>query len=235
MKQFAIQYNFVFDDDKKSDYGRTVKYLIEFNDQNLSYCCKKPEGPEWSKLEFNRCQNCTLKKEEHNYCPVAKNLSELIDEFNEVNSFQKAKVYVQTPERIYSKNTDVQTGLLSCFGAIMAASGCPHLDIFRPLVKFHLPFSTFEETIYRVVSMFLLKQCYGNLDSKINFKEMMEVLKEKYAQVEIVNQGMLERINKVVKKDADKNAFVALNSFAQIFSMECDTNFVDTLAQVFKF
>ena len=37
----------------------------------------------------------------------------------------------------------------------MALSGCPVLEQLKPMARFHLPFASVEETIYRAASMYL--------------------------------------------------------------------------------
>lgn len=65
-----------------------------------------------------------------------------------------------TTERTVSAETSAQQGLGSLLGLIMATSGCPHTVFFKPMARFHLPFSNESETIYRAVSMYLLSQYF---------------------------------------------------------------------------
>lgn len=233
MKDLSILYSFVFEDNS------TMKYQITLDQENLLFRPQKNSGPEWTKLQFKKCENCPFFPNKTPYCPVALNLAELVDSFSEIPSYKKAKVYVSTPERVYCKNTDVQTGLFSAFGAIMASSGCPHLDIFRPLVRFHLPFASTEETIFRAISMHNLNRYFEeSADGRpmtSTFADVLNSLKGKYAEIEKVNAGMLQRVREIVKTDADKNALVGLNVFAQMFSIEFENNFIDSLASLFKF
>lgn len=61
-----------------------------------------------------------------------------------------------TEERTYSKDTLLQQGLASLLGIVMTTSGCPVLEPLKPMVRFHLPFATLTETVYRMVSMCLV-------------------------------------------------------------------------------
>ncbi|MBF0206590.1 MAG: hypothetical protein HQK53_06845 [Oligoflexia bacterium] len=266
MKNLSIEYNFIFENSDNCDHSGNIDncgncgncgncknkknflYQINIDEDTLTYRSKKDSGPEWTKLEYFKCANCPFTPNDHPFCPVALNLAELVDSFKTMYSYEKAKVYVKTAERVYCKYTDLQTGLLSAFGAIMACSGCPHCEIFRPLVRFHLPFASFEETIFRMVSMFIISEYFGSAgistnsstikndidSSSISISAILRKLKEKYEKIEMVNAGMLERINKFVHTDANKNAFVGLNNFAQIFSIEYDSNFLDSLRMLFK-
>ncbi|MBT3979701.1 MAG: hypothetical protein HOE90_00025 [Bacteriovoracaceae bacterium] len=133
-------------------------YTIDIDEDEITLIDNDPTGPEWTKLENYKCQNCPLKVEENEFCPVAKNLFNTVEYFKNAPSFEKAEVYVETPERTYYKNTSLQDGLFSIFGVIMATSGCPPLDFLRPMARFHLPFSTLEETMIRSSSMKKLKK-----------------------------------------------------------------------------
>lgn len=208
-------------------------YEIAIDDTTLAYIPKKnATKPDWAKLEFHSCGQCPLKKERDVYCPIAANLSELITSFGNAKSYEKVSVVVHTQERTYFKDTDVQTGLLSMFGLIMASSDCPTMSFLRPLVKFHLPFATPEETLFRIVSMYFLRH-YFSKKEKQNFDNILDELKGHYQVVGEVNRSMLQRIRQVGCGDADKNAIVGLDLFVQMFSFEYAEK-LDSLAYLFN-
>jgi hypothetical protein len=208
----TVSYNFGLSKDK-----------IEFVDLH-----KKEEENnemlEWAKLDFNKCSHCPLNSEEHPYCPVAKNLFNVVNYFKDTRSFVKSMIFIETEDRSYAKNADVQTGLFSIFGLIMASSGCPHLNFFKPMARFHLPFANDEETFVRATSMWLLRQHIrkeNGEDVKVDLTELLE----NYAKVEIVNKHILERISKLSQADADKNAIIILTNYSQLLTYEASTNF----------
>jgi hypothetical protein len=186
---------------------------------------KNTELPEWSRLDFHQCTNCPLNKKDTPLCPVSKNIFHIVDFFKDMTSFEESKILVQTKERHYLKEGTVQEGIASIFGIIMATSGCPHLDFFRPMARFHLPFATVDETVFRSVGTFLLsKFIEGEKKGKqelVNIKE----LEEYYKQVNIVNRGIVERIRSISKADADRNALTILDSFAMLISLEINSQF----------
>jgi hypothetical protein len=47
-------------------------------------------------------------------------------------------------------------------------------------------------------------------------------LENHYAQVRLLNEGIIKRIGSVSKQDADKNAIVTLHSLSLFLSMEID-------------
>ena len=66
----------------------------------------------------------------------------VIDRFTNLVSYDQLRVVVETEERAVSANLSAQQGLASLIGLIMASSGCPRTAVFRPMARFHLPFSS---------------------------------------------------------------------------------------------
>jgi len=175
----------------------------------------------WAKLEYKQCKCCSLEKEASAYCPIALNISEIVDEFKSMISWGKSTVYCKTPERTYMKETSIMEGLSSILGIIMATSECPVMTFFKPMARFHLPFSTVEETMVRSTSIYLLRNYFEHKRGNIPDFEL-GMLDQHYDKVKMINEGLLTRITTIVKEDADKNALVVLDSLAQIISMEID-------------
>ncbi|MBI3004171.1 MAG: hypothetical protein HYY49_02000, partial [Ignavibacteriales bacterium] len=115
--------------------------------------------PEWTKLKFSQCSNCPL-EDSVEHCPVAINLSRVVETFRNNDSFEQTTVTVETPQRTYTKNVQLQKGISSLIGMIMVTSNCPIMDRLRPMARFHLPFATSLETFYRTVSMYLTAQYF---------------------------------------------------------------------------
>lgn len=117
-------------------------------------------------------------------------------------------------------------------GLIMATSGCPVMNILKPMARFHLPFATIDESLFRSVSVYLLRQYFIYLDQgESDFH--LENVKSYYDKIEKVNSGILRRIKSATKLDADRNAIVILNCLAQILHLELDDN-LQSLAYIFK-
>ncbi|MFC1829457.1 DUF6901 family protein [Thermodesulfobacteriota bacterium] len=213
---YKIDYEFVF-----SKLDRKF-YHILLDPETISIVRPEPESlPSWTKLEHQQCKECPLKPTEHLYCPIAVNIFEIVEEFKEMISYTECLVRCTTPERIYLKKTTIMEGLSSIFGIIMATSDCPVMDFFKPMARFHLPFSSVEETTVRVVSMFILQQYFEHgKDGNLNLD--MEQLVQQYDRVNSVNEGLFTRIRSLGNKDADKNAIIMLHSLSQILSSDID-------------
>jgi hypothetical protein len=166
--------------------------------------------PDWTRLEFNQCVGCPLAKEKHPHCPVALNLAQVIDEFSELVSYDKVRVTTDSEERSVTALLSAQQALASLIGLLMAASACPSMAIFRPMARFHLPFSSEAETAYRVAAMYLLAQHFlarEGVSADLELKELPEL----YRGVHAVNRGITQRLRAATKQDAIINAVVLLD------------------------
>jgi len=192
--------------------GRGKKFVIELDPVSLELKAQpQADAPDWTKIDFFPCENCPLiGKVSH--CPVAVNLSAIVESFRDTASYEPALVTVETAERTYSKDTTVQKGLSSIIGICMVTSNCPILDELRPMTRFHLPFATTKETLFRAVSFYLTRQYFiMNNGEEPDWK--LKGLIDIYSQVSIVNRGIAQRLNQASKKDANVNAIIILNSY----------------------
>jgi len=201
-----IRYKFQFEDktEKHFDIVLNAKTLEVLHTPGMSQ-------PEWTRLSYHQCVNCPL-GDSVRYCPVALNISHLIDEFKFAASYDKTWVVVETAERTYASETTVQNGLSAILGIYMVASNCPVMDYLRPMVRFHLPFATAQETVFRAVSMFLIAQ-YFRLHKGLSPDWTLEKLVDIYKEVGKVNKGMWNRLSNASSFDANVNALIVLNTF----------------------
>jgi Domain of unknown function (DUF6901) len=224
---FRFDYQFQFDD------GYTKTYHIALDPKTLSLISgeHRHQAPDWTRLTYHQCSNCPLEIDAHPYCPIAVNIMELVETFKNVLSYHNCTVVCESEDRTYFKKTSIMEGLSAIFGMIMATSDCPIMDFLKPMARFHLPFSSVEETTVRTASMYLLKEYFNGKDQndiKIDFK----TLENHYGQVKLVNEGIIKRISSVSKQDADKNAIVTLHSISLFLSMEIDYS-LRTLEYIF--
>lgn len=166
--------------------------------------------PAWTRLRYHQCENCPL-GDDVEYCPVAVNLATLVETFKDAVSFESTTVRVQTAERTYEKDTALQKGLSSIIGIYMVTSNCPVMDALRPNVRFHLPFASMDETVYRAVSMYLMAQYFLMRKGKPPDWALTH-LAETYQAVAKVNRGMSDRIRHATAEDANVNAVIILST-----------------------
>ena len=189
--------------------------------------------PTWVNLEFNQCSNCPLIKEEHEYCPVAANIVQITEFFKDSSSFEEVDIQLDTEEREYSKRTSMQKGVSSMLGIIMVTSGCPVLNKLKPMVRFHLPFASITETIYRVVSMYLIKQYFRKRKGLKPDWELQSLMND-YKEIHTVNQAFFKRLSFMKGKDANVNALIILDNFANYINFTLDSNKLSKIEWMFE-
>lgn len=227
METSARVYEYIFTLPERDIVSFTVS--LDSISHYITTCPAVP--PEWSRLPYHQCTHCPLTVERHPFCPVALAIADLVTSFRDTASYDQCTVTCISSERTVSKKTTVQEGLASILGLLMATSGCPIMDFFRPMARFHLPFSSVEESIFRIVAMYMLRQYYrrGSNDTR----DPLDEIRIHYSQVKLVNVGILERIRNISALDADKNALVTLTSLAQILELEIETN-LESLQSLFS-
>lgn len=213
MENIKITYDFRFPDKTR------MSYVIEMDEETLTFIPHQPETPpDWAKLENHKCSHCPLDSKKSPYCPIAANLSHLVEFFKDKVSYDSAVVQVTSAERIYIKKLSLQDGIFSVFGLIMPISGCPYMNFLKPMARFHLPFSTSQETIVRSVSLYLLRQYFvAKAGGKPDYE--LQQLESRYNNIQKVNEGMIKRLRTIVKKDADVNAVIILHTFADLLGI----------------
>lgn len=206
-------YEFIFEDKSIIKYKVDLHKKVEDDefDETLPESYKK-----FTSLDNNKCSNCPLNTKDSPECPVAKRIFKIVEDFRHHSSFDKVKVKATSDVRVYEKETDLQHGIQSFLGLAMGTSSCPHFQFLRPMGLLHLPFATNLETLARTVGFYLTKEYLKGM----NFKEVtLEGLAQDYQKLNIVNRGLINRIRTFEKGDANQNALIILNSFADYFSL----------------
>ncbi len=194
--------------------GDPVRFSLRLDRDTLGLILEKnPNPPLWALLNHKRCENCTLDPALHVYCPIAKNFADIAEPFKDMLSHEMVTVTVRTDERTFTKETMIQHGLSPLVGIVMTTAGCPVMEHLKPMVRFHLPFASLEETIFRMVTMYLMVQYYRHQDGKPSEWDLKGLM-EAYAKVSIVNRDFANRLRDAAKKDANINALVNLDCFA---------------------
>lgn len=179
-------------------------------------------APHWAELENHRCSNCPLDPVAVRYCPAALAINEIATRFNSDLSITRVDVQVETINRTYVRNTDLQTCLRSLFGLVMATSGCPVLSKMRAMAVFHLPFSTLEETIFRIVGTYLIKQYLRMRDGEEPDWELKGI-GTFYKELGVVNLHLMKRLRAASNQDANVNAIQQFVSIATLTEISMDS------------
>ncbi|MBI5210829.1 MAG: hypothetical protein HY927_12735 [Elusimicrobia bacterium] len=174
--------------------------------------------PSWTRLSVCQCPNCPFQEETRPRCPVAENVIDIVDAFQDSLSTETALVEVVRETRTLSRRTSLAEGASALLGVLMPTSGCPILGKLKPNVLTHLPFATIQETIFRTLSMYLLAQFFiqrrgGRPDWGIeNIGPWIE-------DVHLVNRHFCKRFFRACLKDVNVNALVHLDSLAELTAL----------------
>jgi hypothetical protein len=174
------------------------------------------EIPSWAKAF--RCSQCPPKTANSRCCSICVNISHLIEEFKTFDSVTPCTISVLTKERNYTLKSDVQRGLSSLLGLYMATSDCPFLGFLRPMARFHLPFASTEETIFRSTGSYLLGQYFkAKKNNQADFE--LGQLPATYSKVSKINHDIIRHLHKnYYAHDAYANSLVVLDNLAQMIS-----------------
>ncbi|PHS73991.1 MAG: hypothetical protein COB59_12450 [Rhodospirillaceae bacterium] len=222
-----IHYTFQFPDGITKEFS--VK--LDFNTLSLIHTAKETY-PDWTKLEYCQCPNCPLSTEDHLRCPIALNLSDLIDSFSDSISYENVSVSIVTDARAYHLDTTLQRVLSSLIGIYMVTSDCPIMDKLRPMVDSHLPFATSEETTYRMITMYLMAQYFRNKHGKDPDWELNHFV-DLMREISSVDIAFSKRLRSIQIKDASLNAITILHTYGQSASFSIEEQDLSRMESIF--
>jgi len=219
----VFSYTFIFPNEQRKEFVIKV-------DPTTMNIIKTDRGsyPDWSKLENFKCPHCPLQGKYYEYCPVAMNIVDMIQEFRDMPSFQHAEVFVETENRTYTKKTSLQSGVSSMMGILMVSSGCPIMGKLKPMLHFHLPFASLEETQFRALSFYLLSQ-YVSWKRGRNPDWDMNELVNIYENIRTLNHSVSKKIANLEVMDTSINSLVILNNFADYVTFTIDEKVIEEL------
>jgi len=196
--------------------GQSHKISLSFDP--VTFDLQVPPAPmdqdtHWTQLDFHKCPHCPLAADPQAQCPFARALSGFIQNFDAYYSYEKAVVEVTTDNRTIVSRHALQEGMASILGLVGATSGCPHLNFYRPMARFHLPFASEQETLFRVFTTHLFAEYLRSMET--GQPVSLDTLHERAQAVAKVNAAMAGRIRAAFKKDAVVNAIIILDTFAQ--------------------
>jgi hypothetical protein len=202
-----IRYSFDLPDGSQ----KSLDFTFDARDFRLSNPAPA-DPPFWTDLTFNQCANCPLNAAEHAHCPAALQMASAIEPLKALVSFDTVGVTVTQAERTVHAETTAQQAMSSVLGLIMATAGCPWTDRFRPMARFHLPFASEAETVYRSVSMFLLAREFTGASPEHGFA----ALEKLYENLHVVNRDMSRRLGAAAPTDPARNAMALLDAYTTL-------------------
>jgi len=220
-----VRYDFALPD------GRRLAFHFEFDERFELVPRPREEWPAWTRLGFQQCGGCPLREDAAPRCPVAASLVDVVEATGALVSHETVEVAVVVGERRTAATAKARDALRSLMGMLIPASGCPRTAFFRPMARFHAPLSGPEETLYRAASMYRLAQ-HLRQSRGLTPRDGLAGLSEIYADLNVVNRHLTERLRSAVDKDSALNAVVLLDVFAQLLPMQLDEP-LDELAALF--
>lgn len=220
-----IQYDIAFD---KGD--EKFVHKISLNLKSLVHFVRADNPPTWCDLEYKKCPNCPLNKDNNPHCPLALRLIPFV-EMKSCVSYDMVTCRVSMDDKVIEKHTTAQEAFSSLLGLVMATSGCPHTSFFKPMAWFHQPFSSEYETIMRACSSFLLAK---HFERETHFKDtqLFNELKNIYEEIHTINVQIAKRIQRDSSGDSAMNAIVLLDIFTSDFAHALEDD-LGVLKQIF--
>lgn len=213
-----IRYSFEFGD------GHRQRFNLELDDETflLPADSISANKVEWMELTCNQCPDCTLSAESSPYCPIAVNLGGVVEPFENELAIATVTTRVEIREREVSKQCDLQEGLSSLIGLVMATSGCPILDKLRPMAYLHQPFAEGEETLFRAATTFLMGQHIRQQHGE-EVEPGLKGLSQLFGQINQLNAAFTKRLDHHFQHDnANSNAVLLLDSFAEMIPFDLE-------------
>lgn len=226
---FSLTYRFRFLD------GTEKEFLVKLDRHNCSLVTpKRTHYPEWTRLDFKQCRNCPLSRDEHTHCPVAVNIVDIVEFFQDSQSVEQAIVEVDTRQRVTKRGTTALfPAISSLIGIHMVTSGCPILDKLRPMARFHLPFADTEETVYRALSMYALAQYFRHKkgqEADWDFEGLQQI----YKDINRLNIDFADRLRNDSISEATTNAITSLDCFAQEIDFSISEEMLEEIQVLFQ-
>ncbi len=214
--------------------GTPREFLITLDPRTLKLIAARPENPpSWTQLEYNKCPNCPLDAIKHPHCPIALSVIDVVDYFKDLVSYEKTYISIESGSRTFIGTVPLQEAIKSLVGIFMVTSGCPIMDQFRPMMRVALPFPNMEESLYRVLSMYLFAQYFLMREGKKPDWELRKLL-QICNEVQIVNRSFFKRLRGLKVKDASLNALVALDSVAAYIASFLEEDNLDEIRMLFQ-
>lgn len=234
MRKTAVKDHLVYRYKFSFENGSSREFVITLDRKTLQ-CTNDPveNPPEWTRLEHHKCPNCPLQESTHPYCPIAISLVDTVDFFKDLVSHEKTYMSIESGHRTFIGKVPLQEGIKSLISIHMVTSGCPVLDHLRPMMRINLPFPDMDESVYRLVSTYLLSQFFLMKAGKKPDWELRRLL-SMCNDIQIVNRSFFKRLRTLKVKDASLNALVALDSVAAYTASFLEEENLEALKAMFE-
>lgn len=216
MELLEISYQFYLPENKEKTFR------FQFNPETMELTNYRPRfHPSWTALHHHQCPHCPLDPATTSHCPVASNLAEVIRPFSDLMSYQELLVEVHLPDRTVTRKTRAEAAISAMLGLVMATSTCPHTHFFKPMARYHLPLSSIDETMFRMVGTYLTA-CYLEGAQTGSATYDLAGLSTICQNMQILNASIANRLRDVTTHDSTLGALVLLDASAMVMPFEID-------------
>lgn len=192
-------------------------YTVELDPETLEHTAPEGNPPLWAELGYKQCPHCPLTPAQTPYCPLAVRVAPLV-KVPKCKSYDPVQASVVIDEKRISTDTTAQEAFSSLLGLVMATSGCPHTNFFKPLAWYHQPFAPADETLFRVCASYLTSEYLLNNRKPADLSQLKIV----YDNMHTINVKIANRITYDVQTDSTLNAIVLLDLLTKDLPMAID-------------
>lgn len=213
--------------------GTSQDFKVTLDGRSLKLIAPPVSNPPmWTQLEYNKCPNCPLDPTKNPHCPIALNIVDVVNYFKDLVSYEKTYLTIENGQRTFIGTVSLQEAIKSLVGIYMVTSGCPIMDHLRPMMQNYVPFPSMDESVYRLISMYVLAQLLLFRSGKKADWDLTKLLSI-CNDVQLVNRSFFKRLRALKLKDASLNALVALDSVAAYTASFLEENNLDEFKMMF--
>ncbi len=177
--------------------------------------------PDWARLEFKQCSNCTLQAAESPYCPFATQLVGPLERLRPIIGEKSVTLRVVSEFGVVSEETSVASAVSSLMSLLCASGGCPQMGFLRPLARVTLPLEPAVATTRRATGFYTLTQMFLRRGSATD--EALTGLSQIYKDVQTVNNAMAKRLRAALaSEEGAMQAERLIKLFAEILPRAAD-------------
>ena len=177
----------------------------------------------WVQLENNKCSQCTLKKENHPLCPVAKNLAKYARELFHRHSTDTVSIQLWegSGRHLSLQNIPLQDVTGELVRMAVFQSECPIGRRVKKALEFVPPFPTDQETTRAFALFFAMQQLQES------GKQTDDVTQEQIIYLDSLHElfeNLSRRVRAITRGDAGVNGVMIYHSLMMLVSLSLPEN-----------
>lgn len=206
-----VHYRLDFED------GASAEFVVDtdLKSREPTPCSGSPY--EWQRLSTHRCAVCPPSMDDEELCPAISAVLDIIEYFNRHPDHSRAKCTVTLPGKTVTADQGLQEALSALIGLRLASSTCPVLSRLKPLARFHNPFVSPYQTVFRAASMHLLGEYFRMQDGGTP-DWTLAGLRKYYDDIGEVNVRISQRLKEARESGSSPVSMMILSVFSVTMS-----------------